>query len=285
MTPKAFEFSEVEVPVLSMFGTVDRLFVSKELSHLVDFKTGYHGVTDAEFNPQMQGYLLGVWDTYPEVDKTKVHLFLPRRGEVSTHIYTRANDYDRIRARITAIIAKAQNPKEYTPVWKACQYCGNIGNCKAYSALALTVATQYAPEDLSLSIVDPSILTLPEQIDQGFRIRKILERWNDAMYAKAIDHLTSGGELEHFKLLPVSGDRKITDVMAAWTHAESKGVSLEEFLSACSVSVPKLSDYIRQKAPKGQKGREADQFELELFEANCLELGATKNTIRAKTQK
>lgn len=277
------ESHEIEVPVLSMFGTTDYL-LEDETSELIDWKTGYHGVTDAEFNPQLQGYLLGIWDTKCYIDRVRIHLFLPRRGEVSTHIYTREKDYERIASRIAHIIHKAQNPATYTPVWKACQYCGNVGNCAAYSKYALTLATQYKPEDLSLTFADPEALTTPEQIDQGFRIRKILERWNDAMYAKAIDHLTSGGELEHFKLLPVSGDRKITDVLSAWRIAEARGITLEEFLSACSASTPKLSEFVRAKAPKGQKGREADAFELELFEADCLELGATRNTIRAKTK-
>lgn len=280
------ESREVRFTVLSQFGTVDHLFlVPGHRSHIIDWKTGYHGVTDAEFNAQLQGYILGAWDRHLELDEVEGHLFLPRRDEVSTHVYYRERDYLRIRDRVARIIDKSKNPKTYTPVWKACRYCGNIGNCEAYAKLTLELATKYEPDVFLPAELNPENWTTPEQINHGLKLRKVLDRWNEKAYNRASDYLKEGHQLEDFKLIPMSGDRTITDPLQAWEYAQQQGIGIEDFISICKVSAPKLIDFIGKKAPRGQKGKAMDKFGLDLFEAGCLEFGGTEYQIRAKTQK
>ena len=81
------------------FGTLDYLLIHPRLScaDVVDFKFGRNAVPDAEVNAQIQAYVLGVFEKFPGLQIDQAHILLPRRDEVSTATYSRA-DIARLRS-------------------------------------------------------------------------------------------------------------------------------------------------------------------------------------------
>ena len=107
----------------TIFGTVDRVIIKGEHVDLVDFKFGIGEIDDADMNIQGQAYLLGVMDKFPELQTATVHFIIPRRDEVLTHDYTRA-DMEDIRLRINMIVEKAElENAEAIPNTEGCRYC------------------------------------------------------------------------------------------------------------------------------------------------------------------
>lgn len=280
------EFKETRVDVFDQWGWVDSLItipVSKS-AHMTDFKTGYHGVTDAEHNPQMQAYARGVFVLFHWIEDLTVHIPLPRRQEISTHTYKRSRDFDSISNRIFNIIEKAKRADSYNPGWKQCQYCGNKANCPALMALSVKLAPQYSPDLVIPDNMDPAAMTDAVRINLGVKLAKVLEPWVEAMKERARDFCNEGYELADFKTAPVAGSRSITDAQIAYLIAQKYGVTLEEYLSCTKVTFGDLEELVAAHAPKGTKGKTKLHFADELSDADALSIGAPKFQLRSKTK-
>ncbi len=280
------EFRELEVVVFDQWGYVDDLLIAEVggEAHLTDFKSGYHGVTDAKDNAQMQGYARGVFYNYPKIQTLHVHLLLPRRQEISSHTYTRDQDYETISNRIFNIIEGAKRKDRYNPGWRQCEHCGNKADCPALMGMGLALAPRYKPDLVMPDIMDPAELKDGYRINLGLKLAKILEGWTEAMKTRAREWCSEGYALDDFKISEVKGSRSITDSNAAWKVTEDYGVTLEEYLNCCSATLGQVTDLIGEKAAKGTKGKTKLEFEDKLMDADCLTIGAPKQTLRAKTK-
>jgi hypothetical protein len=280
------EFRELRVDIFNQWGWVDELLcipVSRE-AHLVDFKSGFHGVTDASENAQMQGYAQGVFSLFHWIEKLHVHIPLPRRQEISTHTYTRSGDMERISNRVFSIIQGAEHKDHYNPGWRQCEYCGNKGHCAALLAMTVALAPRVSPDLVIPESMDPAALDDGYKINLAVKLAKVLEPWADAVKQRARDWCAEGYQLDDFKMCPVSGSRSITDASVAYLIAQKYGVTLEEFLSCTSVTLGELENFVAAKAPKGVKGKRKDEFADELADANALTIGAPKFQLRSKTK-
>lgn len=278
---------EVEVSVLDQFGFVDDLIISENYAEMTDYKTGWRPVVDAEENPQMQGYALGIFKKFPEIETLQVNLLMPRQDEISEATYTRASDYMRLKDRIFKIIegAKAADRlfesnsfeelmKILVPSSNNCEYCGRKAICPALNSLALTVAKRYDPELLIPAHLHGSNITDPEMMATALQIAPVLEKWSSGVRKAAIDmRIHDGKEIPGYELGERRGTRKITNAQAAWDVVKDK-ISPEEFAGCADVSLTDLEKAVAAKSPRGEKRAAKTHLEDALRDRDAIEDGA-----------
>lgn len=278
---------EVEVTVLDQFGYVDDLIIEGDIAEMTDYKTGWRPVEDAETNPQMQGYVLGVFDKFPEVNAVQVNLLMPRQDEISEAVYSREADYAKIKDRVFKIIegAKASDRLFESKSWEElmkvlnpsadnCEFCGRKAICPALNSLALTVAKRYDPELLIPEHLHGSNITNPDMMSTAMHIAPVLEKWASGVRKAAIDmRVQNGIEIPGYELCERKGSRKITNAQVAWEVVKEK-ISPEEFAGCVEASMPELEKVVAAKAPRGEKTAAKLHLEDALRDREALQEGA-----------
>jgi hypothetical protein len=232
-------------------GTGDDVIVNKDRAAIIDWKFGRQPVTDAEDNIQMQGYVLGVFTAFPNVDTVDVHIVGPRMDFLSTATYKRS-DCDKIRQRILNIIEKCEDPsKSETPNEKCCRWCGRKGECEAIASTALAVGRNLG---LPMPIeFEPGRMIRPEDRAKAHVLSYILEDWCKKVREYNVKAAIEDGiNIPGFEIRSRKGSTTVVDVHKAVDLAqhEMKELSLpmEGILQACSMSIPKLVEQMYAKA-------------------------------------
>jgi hypothetical protein len=255
------------------FGTADLVIVSAKATaaDLIDFKFGRNPVADAEVNVQMQAYALGVFEKFPSVQTVNVHILLPRRDEVSTANYSRA-DVPRLRLRIETIIARASQPDPELHPTDGCLWCARKATCKALHSHALTLASGYSEELVIPDQVHASNITDPSVMARALQVARVMEKWCESVRHHAIKMRLSGVEIPGHELRTRSGNRKITDALAAWGVVRDH-VEPDRFIACCEVSLAKLEDEVAAKAPRGGKAKAKHELCESLVAVGAYEAG------------
>jgi len=266
------------------FGTADMVIVSSNATaaDLVDFKFGRNPVADAEENAQMQAYALGVFEKFPRVQTVNVHILLPRRDEVSTATYTRA-DVPRLRLRIETIIARASQPEPELHPTDGCLWCRNKATCKALHNHALTLASGYSDELVIPEQVHASHITDPSVMARALQVARVMEKWCESVRHHALKMRLSGVEIPGHELRTRSGNRKITDALAAWGVVRDR-VEPDRFIACCEVSLAKLEDEVAASAPRGGKAKAKHELCESLAAVGAYEAGG-EMTYLTRTRK
>lgn len=238
------------------FGTADRVIHNRKarIIHIVDFKFGRQPVADAHDN--LQGWCYAVAAFYEfDVDHVMVHFVIPRLDTVTRHSFSREHDYDRMVTRIATVIARAEESgHELNPDPKVCQYCANKGRCPALAAKALMIPKGNR-WDLPANL-DPGAITAPDQMARVLEVVPAIEAWASAIKQSALEMVRNGQEIPGYALRSRSGRRVIKDLLPAWAIINQEfGVTLEEFLPACSVKITDVEAAVKSRAPRG-KGAE-----------------------------
>ena len=241
-----------------IFGTVDRVVIRGTHVDVVDFKFGRGEIDDAEINIQGQAYLLGVMDKFPELETATVHFIIPRRDEVFTADFTRA-DMEGIRLRISLIVEKAMlSDAERIPNTEGCKYCKHKLTCPALNEKMLPLAKKYAKtvEDFSMNLwgnYSPAEIEDPEVLGKMLNVAQVVDKWAEAAKKQATKLATDEGlEIPGYDLHFRTASAKIDDSQAAF-DAVAHLMTPEEFMDACSVTPSALGKAYSEKLPRGEK--------------------------------
>jgi hypothetical protein len=277
---------EVKLEIASRltFGTADLVMVSAKgtVADLIDFKFGRNPVADAEENVQMQCYALGVLEKFPDVQTVNVHILLPRRDEVSTARYTRADEF-RLRLRIETIIARASLPEPELRPTDGCLYCRKKATCPALHNHALKLASGYSDELVLPEEVRPSHITDPSVMARALQVARVMEKWCESVRHHALKMRLSGVEIPRHELRTRSGNRKINDALAAWGVVRDR-VEPDRFIACCDVSLTKLEDAVAANAPRGGKAKAKHELCEALAAVGAYEAGG-ESTFLTRTRK
>lgn len=251
---------------IDSFGTCDRLLIYGSYGHMIDFKTGFREITDAQQNAQAFAYVIGAFQTFPQLEKIEFTFLIPSRDQISYHEFSRS-DVPEMILRLNTIIRRAQadDPDTYNPQPELCEYCSRQATCPKLTAKALPILTK-----LTEGLPVPSEILVdsarPDDIPKLLRLAPLMEAWAQGVRAAALKaSLEDGVDIVGFKRFEKSTPRSITSVMGAWDVAKAKGVTFEEFLGACGkVSAPDLDDLVASKAGKGKKGAAIKELANEL---------------------
>lgn len=241
-----------------IFGTVDRVVIRGTHVDVVDFKFGRGEIDDAEINIQGQAYLLGVMDKFPELETATVHFIIPRRDEVFTADFNRA-DMEGIRLRISLIVGKAMlSDAERIPNTEGCKYCKHKLSCPALNDKMLPLAKKYAKtvDDFELNLwgsYSPAEIEDPEVLGKMLNVASVVDKWAEAAKKQATKLATDEGlEIPGYDLHFRTATAKIDDSQAAFDAVEHL-LSAEEFMNACNVTPSALGKAYSEKLPRGEK--------------------------------
>lgn len=282
------EHKELRIEIHDQWGFLDRLLLFPTARHaeLFDLKTGRYSVDPAESNLQLWSYNTGIWDTFDFVDTIGDHLIIPRRNEVSHAVFTRREHYEEQKTETFKIIerAKLEAGKVYNPGWIQCRFCGYKAKCEALRSFANAIVPRYNEEFVIPEPIHPSEIIDLTTLDRAFMLARVMEKWCESIRFHITQLARQGFDFEHFKLVEITGDRRIIRPLRLWEILKEKGWTMEEFLSCCSVSVGELDTKVAEKAPLRKKSHHKEQFNLELLDENVMELGEPKYQMRAKAK-
>lgn len=287
---------EVRLSILGglTFGTSDRVIVRRAAGKLhldvVDFKFGRNSVDEASVNLQGWNYVLGAFDLYPAAESATVHFVLPRRDEIDTHTFRRA-DYPRLALAVKLVIERAAlfsatgDESMLNPTPQNCLYCGRKVSCSKVRTFALSVAQKYAPLEV-VEEVHSSAVTNPAQMAKLYDAAKVMEKFAESVKKHALSMaLEAGGALYDesgkalYEIAERDGTRKIKDLGLA-LPVLLKHLDDREILSAADVSLPAVLKLIGAKAPRGEKTKLIGAVEAELAAAEAVSQGTGTRYLR-----
>ena len=263
----------------STFGTCDVFVQSGTQALMVDFKTGWGKIDDAEDNAQAQAYVLGAFQKFPEIETIEFYFAIPHRDEVSFATYTRA-DMGRIALRFNTVIRKAELARDgkldvkqaFNPGHGLCEYCGRQSTCPALASTMLDLAKRYEGENIQLPPTVDGIQTNdPKVLAELLKLAPIAEAWAASIRKRCIDlAVQEGVDFPGFKRVERRAARKILSAHGAFEQVKDI-MPVDEFLKVCdSVSIGKLEEAYASHAPKGKKANSRQILECRLKDAGLL---------------
>jgi hypothetical protein len=260
-----------------LFGSIDELIVFKDArrADVCDYKFGRNPIEEADVNPQTLAYAIGTFQLFPYLEEITVHFIIPRRDEILTHTFSRS-DLESMIDRIKLTVQRAHaEPPQYNPNTEGCGWCGKRATCPALAEKLLPIAKKYtsSADDFEVALMDkmdPALVDDPATIGKMKSVATILDKWADAVNKKALQMAVEDGkEIPGYKLHFRAPSTKISDTQAAYDSI-SNLMSAEEFMDACSVSVPALSKVLKNKLPHGEKNKARSKVEQSLMSSGLL---------------
>ena len=221
------------------FGTND-LFDGEQIG---DFKTGQV----REYKAQMAYYADGRMQQTGKKEMRVHEIYTEHRwGKVYILSYDEAWS---IVNQITENKKTGQlSPNEY------CTWCKHSGVCPALSEIAMNALEQISPET-KLKNYDFTQLKTPEDKGKAYSLCKLLEDWIAGVKKNVPKSVIEDGEdVPGVRMVSRSGDPGIEDIPGAFARMD---LGQDEFLRACSVSIPKLTKEYQKKF--NLTGKEASQ--------------------------
>jgi len=251
---------------------------------LIDFKFGRWEVDHVSENIQFRAYALGLFLLFPTLEKIRVRLIQPALKVDDTHLFTRKKDYEVIVSQIGAIVRRrhkwleTQNSSMLRPNPDICGFCARQANCDAWQRYMVKLANDadlFGHEIAPLTSLESPETADPEEVVRAFRWVKPMEDYLKK-FKKFVLAVHDAGRLsEGVTIIEKAGDSAVVDPIAAAKLLESEfGVTFDEFLSACDVSITKIKKLVGDRARVGEKGGMQTLAVDRLHESGLIQHGA-----------
>jgi len=212
------------------FGTADVVSMTPRATGnmlvVADYKSGGY----KEYRPQLHVYSRMAMQRYG-VNRCECHILygMDRHDETFTVNYNETNYIIDIINQINADQLGEEKANEF------CQYCSHQPTCPQTQAIVTSV-TKAENYDIT-GIVDWEIENAsPDKLGQIYLALSWLESFADRVKSQIKQKVQDGMEISGFKRVTTT-KRSIKDLPAAFTVS---GLSSEDFLDCCSISVTKL---------------------------------------------
>jgi len=229
------------------WGYADLLHLDLEdepvLAQLVDWKFGWNRIAQASVNMQGIGYALGVFEKYPSLRAVEVHLVMPRLGYVTTHVFTRDGDFDRMWKLVNGILDHAllPFPENFKASAKACAFCARKPTCPVIVSKVAGACNDGLPlPDTGLEDASPEDLALYRDFAD------IAESWAKKVKEFVLNKRVMGGvdipgwDLEHRR-----GARKVVDGPKIVEIARAFGLTEADVIESSKLYLTKLEKKVR----------------------------------------
>jgi hypothetical protein len=249
-------------------------------------------VTDAEINLQGKDYVVGVLESpdprFVEIDEIEVHFVMPRFGSASftREPFTRA-DVPALKLEIFSVLAKARktDTKRYrggslTPNYDVCKYCGMAGNCVALRKIADGIARKYDPIGYGQQLAIPD--ETHASLVKDSRARAQLQELAGLMevFAKSVRHHNLSAAMLDDKHLPegyaidyTKAKREVSSVAGLLLACSEFGITTDDLLDNATLAFGEVEEILKDRAPRGQKGRVVLDFNQRMLELGAVERG------------
>lgn len=204
------------------FGTGDCVIVADGLLQIIDMKYGLGVLVhadDPDFggNPQLLCYALGALDMMDglyDIETVKVHIFQPRRDNISTYTISKE---DLLAWAETVLAPKAKLAYEGNGEFHAgehCRFCKIRSTCRERAEYNLELAKYDFP--MPATLTDEEIAAILPRIEQ-------LVSWGHDVKDYALTQAQAGTHFDGFKLVEGRSNRKYTDEAAVAAAVKEAG--------------------------------------------------------------
>lgn len=238
----------LDTGVPSSWGTTDCAIVSPRHIYVIDYKYGQGIRVDAEENPQLRLYGLGVLDEHDIaglIDYVTLAVVQPRieDRQGGPHISVEkmmASDLYRWRDDITPIAESSLLPgAPYGPSDKACRWCPLSGKCRAQLEAIFAEVDDFEK--------DPAELTPAEMADILPVIPRIRD-WVNAFEAQALHRaLDNDEEIPGYKVVMSGGRRGCINEEQSLAILQDLGYGLDDVTTRKIVGIGMLEALIGKK--------------------------------------
>ncbi len=248
---------------------------------IVDYKFGRGEVEPAERNYQLAAMAVLVADNFDFVKSVRAMIIQPRaldKGKRITECVYTKDDVDAAREAINAACKEAieaENPAQKCGYW--CKYCPSSYRCKAAQE---AISAQY-----KLAVATPNLTIGAHNARQMFERAQIVKKYCDDVLAAVKNYIVNNPDAQcGLTLAPGVKRAKLGDAAKVYEAVEGVGITPEEFVNVCDVSISKLQSLYHDKrklANEKQTKKASDIEAKKLLE----ERGLLKYTQTAPTLK
>lgn len=223
------DFSEIT------FGTADILDCVGSRALLADYKSG----DEKDYTAQLACYARMAMQRYG-VSICDVYSIYGRLKKVVPLCFTWGEtDF------VLDIIRRAQHIGRQPCANEHCGWCADETVCPAVTDQVVQVVTEYETDTLpALTEFHASEISDPKMMATALQIAGVAESWAKSVKYHAKQLAMNGAEIPGYELKDGKNNRSLPDIMTAW---KASGLSAEEFLSCCSVSVSNIEKILAGK--------------------------------------
>lgn len=264
-------------------GQGDAVILEQQLGRatIIDFKFGRGEVERAERNYQLAAMAVLVADNFGFIKSVRAMIIQPRALDKTRRIteceYSKA-DIDAAREAINAACKEAmeaENPAQKCGYW--CKYCPSSYRCKAAQE---AISAQY-----KLAVATPNLTIGAHNARQMFERAQLVKKYCDDVLAAVKNYIVNNPDAQcGLVLAPGVKRAKLGDAANVFEAVEGLGITPEEFVNVCDVSISKLQSLYHDKrklANEKQTKKASDIEAKKLLE----ERGLLKYTQTAPTLK
>ena len=264
-------------------GQGDVVILEQQLGRatIIDFKFGRGEVERAERNYQLAAMAVLVADNFDFIKSVRAMIIQPRALDKSRRIteceYSKA-DIDAARDAINAACKEAieaENPAQKCGYW--CKYCPSSYRCKSAQE---AISAQY-----KLAIATPNLTIGAHNARQMFERAQLVKKYCDDVLAAVKNYIANNPDAQcGLTLAPGVKRAKLGDAAKVYEAVEGLGVTPEEFVNVCDVSISKLQSlyHDKRKLSNEKQTKKASDIEAKklLEERGLLKYTQTAPTLK-----
>ena len=199
------------------FGTGDACIVADDALHVIDLKYGVGILVEAERNPQMMCYALGLLEAFDgiySITAVRMSIFQPRRNNVSTYEISKADLLEWADTVLAPTAELAFRGEGEFCAGDHCQFCEAKASCRKRAEYNLEMA--HYDFEVPSELTDEEIAAILPRIDE-------LIAWGGDVKEYALAQAISGTHYPGFKVVAGRSVTKYTDEEAAAAAVKAAG--------------------------------------------------------------
>jgi len=208
------------------FGTADCILLSGDTMDVIDYKYGAGVAVSAVKNPQMQLYGLGAVSEYGfvyEVSKVRLHIFQPRKDNVSVYEMT-VEELEAFGAKAAAAAEEAMADDPRLLAGDHCKFCPHGGKCPELARHCINCAS-------SSDTIAPDPKTINSDcIALILRAEPMISAWLKKIKETALAEMLNGESIPGYKVVEGKlGNRAWTDEIKVANTLAAAGIPKEDY--------------------------------------------------------
>ena len=225
------------------FGTADCVLISGDTLHIIDFKYGKGIKIEAEDNPQMKLYALGVLEQYGmlySIQKIKMAIVQPRIDNISEAEITLEELLDWGENTVKPQAQKAFMGLGNFVQGEHCRFCKAKGACEFRAQENMKVIDVIKDKD-------PVQILSNEEVGKYLAETEWVDSWIKDLKNYAVSLLLDGLEVPGWKVVEDRSNRKIVDVDKAFEILEANGFDQAVLYERKPITLTQLEKVVGKK--------------------------------------
>lgn len=230
------------------FGTADCVLISGDTLHIIDFKYGKGVKVEAEDNPQMKLYALGVLEQYGmlyPIQKIKMTIIQPRIDNISGTEITLEELLDWGEHTVKPQAQKAFMGLGEFAQGEHCKFCKAKGACEFRAKENMKVVEGI--KNIKAEATETGKILSNEEISECLIQTEGIEQWIKDLRNYALEQILKGENVPGWKAVEGKSNRKIVDIDKAFEILEAVGFNQAVLYERKPITLTQLEKVVGKK--------------------------------------